>query len=515
LYTQKIEGGQNVEGKWLIADRDLNEREGLKWLLKTSSIPVANIFLASNFQEFIMLFEQKSPDIVLMELDMIAKEEWSAFCELIQIYGPVLLLTSAEATFEKARLAIDLQALDLMIKPFSTTKVKTAYQSAARQLEKKSHEHGSLHTNSNKDITYESLFISSHSTNSENYKLAAFQPENKDQVGTLHSFLAEYSFKDVHGVFALSDLVILLFKEKCHDLKEQCQKASRKWEEDFSESLAIVIDTGKSLGLTLHEKYLQTRKMLEFTYYKGYRQVFEFDYSSDWAHIDPFLTPPEQRDWIDMLSNLELDNSKKWLYDEFLQLKDPFPDPGLVRIRLTSILAQIRRFMRTYHLIEDYDREYRYIFNSILYDAVLYRTVQNLILFIQKIVSGAEVNSRNYKQDPIERGISFMESNFAQVDLKLDDVAQYVDRNPSYFSHMLISKTGKGFSEILSGIRMKEAKRLLTETSKPIKEISLLVGYQNANYFSRSFKEINGKSPKEFRLTNAQPLKGEKAQSQD
>ncbi|TWD94577.1 YesN/AraC family two-component response regulator [Neobacillus bataviensis] len=511
------EGGRNVEGKWLIADRDLNEREGLKWLLKTSSIPVDNIFLASNFQEFIMLFEQKNPDIVLMELDMIANEEWSTFRELIQIYGPILLLTSAEATFEKARLAIDLQALDLMIKPFSTTKVKTAYQSAARRLGKNKHEHGSLHSNSNKDITYESLFISSYSTNSENLKLAAFQSENKDQVGTLYSFLAEYSFKDLHGVFALSDLVILLFKEKCLDLKEQCQKAIRKWEEDFSESLAIVIDTGKSLGLNLHEKYLQTRKMLEFTYYKGYRQVFEFDYSSDWAYIDPFLTPPEQRDWIDMLSNLQLDKIKKWLYDEFLQLKDPFPDPGLVRIRLTSILAQIRRFMRTYNLIEDeiYEWEYRDIFNSILYDAVLYRTVQNLILFIQKIVFGAEMNSRKYKQDPIERGISFLETNFAQVDLKLDDVAQFVDRNPSYFSHLLIAKTSKGFSEILSGIRMKEAKRLLTETSKPIKEISLLVGYQNANYFSRSFKEMNGVSPKEFRLTNTHQIKGEMTQSQD
>jgi YesN/AraC family two-component response regulator len=62
---------------------------------------------------------------------------------------------------------------------------------------------------------------------------------------------------------------------------------------------------------------------------------------------------------------------------------------------------------------------------------------------------------------------------------------------------------------------MKEAKRLLTETSKPIKEISLLVGYHNANYFSRIFKEMNGMSPKEFRLTNAHQIKGELTQSQD
>ncbi|MCM2533474.1 hypothetical protein NDK43_15095 [Neobacillus pocheonensis] len=95
-----------MEGKWLIADRDVNEREGLKWLLKTSSIPVTNILLAANYQEFIVLFEKESPDIVLMELDMIGKEDWSTFRELMQIYDPVLLLTSAEATFERARLPL-------------------------------------------------------------------------------------------------------------------------------------------------------------------------------------------------------------------------------------------------------------------------------------------------------------------------------------------------------------------------------------------------------------------------
>src|SRR3954452_4503749 len=103
-----------MEGKWLIADRDLNEREGLKWLLKTSSIPVTNILLAANYQEFAVWFEEEMPDVVLMELDMITKEEWSTFRELMQIYNPVLLLTTAEGTFEKARLAIDMQALDLM-----------------------------------------------------------------------------------------------------------------------------------------------------------------------------------------------------------------------------------------------------------------------------------------------------------------------------------------------------------------------------------------------------------------
>ena len=490
-----------MEGKWLIADRDLNEREGLKWLLKTSSIPVSDIIIASNYQEFIFLFEKEVPDIVLMELDMISKEEWSAFRELIQIYDPILLLTSAEATFEKARLAIDMQAMDLMIKPFSTTKVKSAFQKASRRLSSKFYTSSIHHPHSHKDISYEGLFLSQETT-SENVKIAAFQTESDDMVPTLYSFIMEYPFIDSRGVFALSDMVVLLFKENCHNMTEQCQKAMRKWEEEYSDPLAIVVHKGNSSAMTLNHKYLQTRKMLEFTYYKGYRQVVELEFSPDWGHIDPFLTPPEQREWVDMLTNLDLGKIKTWLYDEFLQLHDPYPDPGLVRIRLTSILAQIRRFMKTYNLNDNpsHEQDYRYIFNSILYDTVLYRTVQNLILFSQKIFDGAETSMQNLKQDPIELGISYMKANFSNSSLRLEDVAEYVDRNPSYFSHLLITKTGSSFTEMLASIRMKEAKRLLNETRKPIKEISILAGYHNANYFSRMFKELIGISPRDFRM---------------
>ncbi|MDF2789230.1 MAG: hypothetical protein K0S80_2328 [Neobacillus sp.] len=488
-----------MEGKWLIADRDLNEREGLKWLLKSSSIPVTSILLSSNFQEFIVSFENEIPDIILLELDMVSRENWPSFRELMQIYQPILLLTSAEATFDKARMAIDLQALDLLIKPFSATKVKSAYQKATKVLDKRHVTKAAPHAYN--DLPYEAVFISEPVV-LEDHKIAVFKIENNDNVGILYSFLSDYPFRELHGIFPLSDRVVLLFKETSQNSKEQCQKAMRKWEEGFSDPLAVVVRNEKSPHISLNEKFLETQKMLELTYYHGYRQIIEFENTADWVHIDPFLTPPEQRAWVDMLVNHDIEVIKTWLYDEFLQLGDHYPDPGLVRIRLTSILAQIRRFMKTYDLDEQlsYEKEYRYIFHSILYDSVLYQSVQNLILFIQKIFLGADSSRQRVKQDPIERGISFIETNFSNHELKLEDVAKYVDRNPSYFSHLLLSKTGRSFTQILSGIRIKEAKRYLLETSKPVKEISYLIGYHNPNYFSRTFKEMVGVSPREFRL---------------
>jgi two-component system, response regulator YesN len=484
-----------VEGKWLIADRDLNEREGLKWLLRNSSIPAIDILLASNFQEFLIQFEQEAPDIVLLELDMVSREEWPSFRELMQIYDPILLLTSAEATFEKARLAIDIQALDLMIKPFSPTKVKLSFQKAARKLLKKLPNDELKTQDPYKESSYQALFLPQEA---ENFSLAAFKTEAKEMVVTLNSYLEEFPFIDLHGIFPLSDMEVLLFKDSCLNITEQCQKGMRRWEEEFSEPLTIVVHTGAA---SLNNKYMGTRSMLQISYYKGYGQVAEFESPPVWVRIDPFLDPPEQRTWIDMLANFDLETIKQWLYNEFLHLQEPYPDPDLVRIRLTSILAQIRRYMKTNMLDEQdgFELEYRDIFNSILYDAVLYKTVQNLILFIQKLFLGAEERSRNSKQNPIERGLSFIEANFSNKGLKLEDAARYVDRNPAYFSHLLMLQTGKGFTELLTEMRIKEAKRQLIETEKSIKEIAYLVGYHHANYFSRIFKEVMGTSPREFR----------------
>jgi two-component system, response regulator YesN len=489
-----------MEVKWLIADRDLNEREGLKWLLKSSSIPVNAVYLSSNYHDFVTLFEQETPDVVLIELDMISQSEWSSFRELMKIYQPALLVTSAEATFEKARLAITMQAIDLMIKPFSPEIVVKAYQNAFRQAEKKFNSNTDTLPLSKKTLSYEDVFLPQINS-CQDFKLTVFTTENVDKVEALHTFLLDYRFMDKVDIFPLNDTVLIVFNESCSDLKEQCQMAMRKWEEVFSEPLAVVVN-GNHDKKTLHQLYIETSKMLPFTYYQGYRQVVEFMSVPDWKHIDPFLTPPEQRAWIEFLASPDLDSIKKWLYKEFLQLQKPYPDPGLVRIRLTSILAQVRRYMKTYNLndLQDCERGYRYIFNSILYDTVLYRTVQNLILFIQEIISTVEGKSGDYKQDPIERGMAFIEANFSKSNLRLEDVAKYVERNPAYYSHLLIEKTGKSFIDILAMFRMKEAKRLLKETRKPIKEISFLVGFRNANYFSRSFKRYFGLSPKEFRL---------------
>ncbi len=45
-------------------------------------------------------------------------------------------------------------------------------------------------------------------------------------------------------------------------------------------------------------------------------------------------------------------------------------------------------------------------------------------------------------------------------------------------------------------LRMDYARRLLSTSGKPVKEIALLAGYKEPHYFSKAFKKYYGKCPK-------------------
>ncbi|KLO26647.1 AraC family transcriptional regulator [Mycolicibacter heraklionensis] len=94
---------------------------------------------------------------------------------------------------------------------------------------------------------------------------------------------------------------------------------------------------------------------------------------------------------------------------------------------------------------------------------------------------------------------------FATIDqrytepLSLRDVAREVSVSPGHLTTVVRCRTGRTVLDWINQRRMREARRLLTDTRLPITEIGQRVGLPDAAYFTRQFRQAHGVSPSQWR----------------
>lgn len=86
--------------------------------------------------------------------------------------------------------------------------------------------------------------------------------------------------------------------------------------------------------------------------------------------------------------------------------------------------------------------------------------------------------------------------------LSLNQLAKRYFYHPAYFSHKFRELCGTSLSAYIKERRIKEAIRLLKESTLTIEEIYLSIGYSEKTQFYAAFKEFTGKTPKQLRIEN-------------
>jgi len=101
-------------------------------------------------------------------------------------------------------------------------------------------------------------------------------------------------------------------------------------------------------------------------------------------------------------------------------------------------------------------------------------------------------------KDMIEEAKNYIEENLSQ-EVSLEEVADMLGLNPSYFSQYFKLKTNETFVHYRIKRRMEKAKRLLEIPHYRITDISHEIGYADHPHFTKTFKKHVGVSPSEYR----------------
>lgn len=121
--------------------------------------------------------------------------------------------------------------------------------------------------------------------------------------------------------------------------------------------------------------------------------------------------------------------------------------------------------------------------------------------FVDKLTTSCQniLNNHTTKENGIiDQAINYINNNYSK-DISLTDVSREVNISPYYFSKVFKDETGENFIEYLTNIRIEKAKDLIKNSECSMKEICVMVGYSEPNYFSRSFKKKVGVTPTEYK----------------
>ncbi len=99
----------------------------------------------------------------------------------------------------------------------------------------------------------------------------------------------------------------------------------------------------------------------------------------------------------------------------------------------------------------------------------------------------------------LKKALDYIERNYTQETLSLNEVASVINVSANYFSAVFSNEMKTTFVEYVTQKRMERAKKLLRQTDKHSGEIATEVGYKDSHYFSFVFKKTQGLTPREYR----------------
>ena len=117
--------------------------------------------------------------------------------------------------------------------------------------------------------------------------------------------------------------------------------------------------------------------------------------------------------------------------------------------------------------------------------------------FIELVYSSQDAK----KMTQIKPAIHYIDANFDKQ-ITLAEIAKMSFLSISRLAHIFKEQMGITIIDYLTHVRIERAKQLLLATDQNCTEICFQVGYNNQSYFTRTFKDLVGMTPRQFRSGN-------------
>ena len=122
---------------------------------------------------------------------------------------------------------------------------------------------------------------------------------------------------------------------------------------------------------------------------------------------------------------------------------------------------------------------------------------EELLLLLIRNTAQNSVKKEEYGL--VETAVKFIQDNYMNS-VKLTEVAKRLSVSEEHLSRIFKKKTGFGFNEYLTTLRLQKAEYMLkNEPGRSVSDVAYACGFNDSNYFSYKFKKEYGISPNRAR----------------
>jgi two-component system response regulator YesN len=522
--------------KVMIVDDELIFRDYLRTVLDWETLGFTISKEARNGVEALELIHEDCPDIALIDITMPFMDGLELSEKLKEQYPEVsIVLITGHNEFEYARKALKLGVEDYILKPFSKDELLLTLVKLRQQYQKAQEDKLTLRENTElmKESFLGQLISREYALSEEEtirrlqqlgiqaepgfYVIACVEIDHMDRKWGKASdrLLMKYAVTNVlneameesgnHLIFNGPEGRILClvrhqgeqgdelpslegYKKLCFLIKKYLK-------------FTITVGVGRSKeGIKgVHASYGEALEALQNKFVLGHDRVIAYGEQLPNSVNEPFYPTEANEELLVLLRLNSWEQLERKLDDLFQTIRERRLSIDYIYVICMGLISvNLSYFEESGHPIADCFGEQFYPYNEIR----KFESAELTFDWIKELFHKAVVyNSkhRNTRSSKIAKSAkAYIEQNYADPSLQLEQIAQHVFINASYLRAVFKKEIGITVSDYLTQYRMQQARELLGRNTVRLTDIAEKVGYNDPGYFSKSFKKFYGYSPSEY-----------------
>jgi len=519
--------------KIMIVDDEMLVRIGVKSLIDWQELGFEIVAEASNGQIAYEKYVALNPDLVITDIKM-PKQDGLWLAKKIKEYNPnteIIFLTCYD-DFSYAKEAIKLKVSGYILKAeMEEEELKKILLEKKKKLDASvgqvvDLQNNKLHMRKQQEYLLGLLLSSNRSNELINEEFVKTQVQwNTGRYCFLQFDFRSGVKKDKNSDYQITNLITACLELIINKFQDEDVEV-------FSKQF------GKSITCFLMAKNMNEVKILKCIEYlqSSIKQYFNISFKSANSPItDTIEGAREYLDWIYVASDylfylsdgehltketMRKPSESQYIYDasvvkEFCEYIEESDQEGIYRkideiekLLDTQRVNSLEVKLELSHMINDIFKRFDSCFQEdsdifafqkkVINAEELKEAIEIIRDFVKNIMIENSLGRADNSELLIKKAVQYINDNYANK-ISLDDIAGHVGISKYYFSVLFKREKGITFSSYLNTVRIEKAKQLLKNPQSTINDVVYEVGFNDSQYFSKTFKKYVGMTVTEYR----------------